>query len=40
MVDDELIKKRYLAVDKSDSISRLIGQLKLHDAKAALVFDK
>ena len=40
MVDDELIKKRYLAVDKSDSVSRLIGQLRLHDAKAALVFDR
>ncbi|MBR9691770.1 CBS domain-containing protein [Candidatus Woesearchaeota archaeon] len=40
MVEDDLIKKKYLRIDKSASVSKLIGQLKLHKEKAALVFDK
>jgi CBS domain-containing protein len=40
MVEESLIQKRYVAVDKSDTISHLIGQLKQNKAKAALVFDK
>ncbi|MBW2995920.1 CBS domain-containing protein [Candidatus Woesearchaeota archaeon] len=40
MVEKHLIKKGYVAVDKKDSVSKLIGQLDLHNAKAALVFDK
>ncbi|MBD3354451.1 CBS domain-containing protein [Candidatus Woesearchaeota archaeon] len=40
MVNERLIKKRYIAVDISDSISALIGKLKQNNAKTALVLDK
>ena len=40
MVEKGLIKNKYIKVDKSDSVSTLIGLLKLHKAKAALIFDK
>ncbi len=40
MVNKRLIKKRYISVDISDSISTLIGKLKQNNAKTALVFDK
>ena len=40
MVEDSLIKKRFVSVDKKDTVSKLIGQLKLKKEKAALVFDK
>jgi len=39
MVNKHLIKKRYISVDSSDSISKLIGKLKQNNAKTALIFD-
>ena len=34
------IKKDFIAVDKNDSISHLIGQMKLRGVKSAVIFDK
>jgi len=40
MVKSSMISKNYVAVDKSDSVSHLIGRLKLKKEKEAVVLDK
>lgn len=39
-MDEELIKKKYVKVDRSDTVSKLIGKLKTEKAKSALIFNE
>ena len=40
MITKELMKKEYISINKNESVSRLIGQLKKLKQRAAVVFDK